>query len=108
MSELELTHSENGRLVELYPGDTIVVRLKENLTTGYRWTLHEVDEQVVELQASAFLPVVDTPVDGGGQRIIRFLAKAAGVSQLHLKLWREWEGNRSVTARYQLLVQVRI
>lgn len=48
MSEIVVTQKDLGSIIETYRGDVIVLRLGENLTTGYRWEV-KTEGSVVEL-----------------------------------------------------------
>ena len=105
---LELTQADNGKSVEARPGDLIIIRLPENPTTGFRWTVDKVDPLYVEAQGSSFSAARDAAVGGGGERTFSFKVKGeGGTGNIGLKLWREWEGDASVIERYRVAVKVR-
>jgi len=83
-----------------------MLRLPENPGTGFRW--------VAESDAAGGLEPVgddfaapDPMLPGAvGQRVLSFRTPAAGRIRLSVKLWREWEGERSVKARHEFLIVV--
>lgn len=103
---ITLEQTESGTSVEVRRGDEIVVRLEENPTTGFRWAVDEINEQVLELQDSSYQQQPGGGMGGGGQRRLTFRAKSSGSSPLRLKLWREWEGDATADARYSVTVTV--
>lgn len=106
MSTLFLSQTNANQTVELTVGDTLSITLPENPTTGYRWAIQSLDNRLLELQASTYSPAVTTGMGGGGQRCFTFQSKAAGISLLALKEWRDWEGDASVVQRFIVTVQI--
>jgi inhibitor of cysteine peptidase len=105
---LELTQADNSKSVEARPGDLIIIRLPENPTTGFRWTVDNVDPLCVEAQGSSFSPGRDGAVGGGGERTFSFQVKGeGGTGNIGLKLRREWETDASPVERYSVTVKVR-
>ncbi len=106
MSEIMATQSEDGRSLQVQSGDTVLIRLRESPTTGYRWTMAEGNETILAFRDSDFVRDAGAGVGGGGLRTFRFQALGSGIVEVQLKLWREWEGDRSTKERYRLTVQV--
>jgi inhibitor of cysteine peptidase len=102
---MEIGPLDKGRNVELRKGDTLVVRLPENPTTGYRWSVEE-DGTILQLQSTHFDLTEGAGVGAGGWRTLTFRAEAAGTSKVQLRMWEHWEGDASVTERYVVTVQV--
>ena len=106
MSTITLTRAASGTTVETRTGDTIVVRLDENPSTGYKWALEKPHANVVALQNAAYTRDHGSGVGGGGQRILTFKAQQAGMAALQLKLWRAWEGDTSIIERFTVRFHV--
>ena len=49
---LSLTENDDGRSVEVRAGDTVRISLPENATTGYRWAIDRIDQDVIEAVGS--------------------------------------------------------
>jgi inhibitor of cysteine peptidase len=102
---MTLEQSDDGRSIELPVGATLELRLPENPSTGYRWTVDQVDSTVLRVNEPRF--VADGGAVGrGGARVFSFSATKPGHSPLSLKLWREWEGDSSVTSRFGVTLTV--
>ena len=106
MSTVTLTQADNSKTVDVRRGDTIVVQLAENPTTGFRWAADNLDEQVVKPQNDSYSPASGGGVGGGGTRTFTLLAAGAGTAPLRFKLWREWEGDKSITQRFEVNLRV--
>ena len=89
MPEIRIDPRNLAGPVRLHIGDTIVVELPENPTTGFRWQ-GSPDSQLVP-SADQFVPSRDAAPGGGGIRTLRFGVVAAGDGRLKLQLRREWE-----------------
>ena len=83
---LTLTRTDNGKSITMQVNDLLLLSLDENPTTGFQWALDG---------------------GGGGQRVLTFKAQRAGIGQLKLKLWREWQGEPSIVERFTVTLQVR-
>lgn len=107
MSAITLTEADQGKTVTLRPGQSLVVQLAENPTTGFRWVLAQGNEEIVALRDSNYVMAAGAGIGGGGQRTFTFEASKPGSVQLQLKLWREWEGESSVLQRFSVTLEVR-
>ena len=106
MSNITLTEADKGKTIDVPQGTEVLIRLKENPTTGYRWAIDQNDDTVLPLQSSNFSSTPGAAVGAGGTRIFTFTAKQPGTAHLQLKLWREWLGDSSITERYDVTIQV--
>ena len=76
MATVTLTEADAGRTVPVAPGEPMVVRLAENPTTGYRWSIPmglEVAADTYERGSEAGSPRV---AGAGGQRVLTLIAPA--------------------------------
>lgn len=103
MSEVIVTEAENGREVSVSPGDTIVLRLGENPTTGYRWSLVS-DPELLSLEGDSFEPMVPPLFGSGGTREFRFQARGSGTGELSLRCFQPWEQPESGASEFSLRI----
>ena len=91
-------------------GDVLLVRLHENASTGYRWALDALDEAKLELVKSEYLR------EGAAKKVVvgsasgmtwTLKAKAKGTTQVKLKLWRSFEGDKSIQQRFTVTLKIR-
>lgn len=113
MSTVELGRADSGKSIKLSRGQTLLIHLPENPTTGYRWEVDspkgggkDANAQIITLEGTNSAPDPSAGVGGGGTRSFVFKAVDDGTTEVRLKLWRPWEGDRSVVERYGLTVQV--
>ncbi len=99
---MDLSNRDSNRTIPVKLGDSIVLRLDENPTTGYQW----------EIAASGALAVMGdkmepgSTVGGSGVRIFEFQASTAGSHHLQLRQWRRWEGDASIIGRFECTLVV--
>ena len=101
---LQITKNYAGAPLEVSVGESFELRLPENPTTGYRWTLRSNGQPVVELQADSFETSAGL-CGAGGTHIWRFRASQAGVGELATDLRRSWE--KRATETFNVSVQVK-
>lgn len=87
-------------------GETILVRLDETPTSGYRWAVDHVDEKVLAPEGSEFELPTDAAIGAGGRRTFVFKAISRGTGQIALTLRREWEGPGSAIDHFEVSVGV--
>ena len=105
MAEVEAT---DGGAVDMRVGDEIVLRVAENGTTGYRWSV-EVTGAQVEIVDDRSVPPGDLdtgrPAPGAaGKRLIRVRAVVAGTTVVTLRLARPWETAAAEERRVEFTV----
>jgi inhibitor of cysteine peptidase len=106
MDTITLRKHDSGRRLMAPPNTQVVVQLPENPTTGYRWSVDQLDEAILAPGDSTYRADSDGAIGGGGVHTFSFTARQPGATQLRLKLWREWEGDASVTDRFEAAIQV--
>src|SRR5260370_34132850 len=78
-----LAEADNGRTVDLRVGETFRVRLPENATTGYRWTIDRLDDEVVEAVGSE-PDYAAGSLGSGGAVTVTFRGKKSGTVEIRL------------------------
>ena len=97
MSSITLTEQDKGKTITVHQGDQVIISLKENPTTGYRWTIDKGDNALLTL---------NTTQTGAGRHLLVFDAKEPGTVHLQLKLCRSWEGDSSIRDRFDVVIQI--
>jgi inhibitor of cysteine peptidase len=102
VAEIKIDPKNLTARVELQVGDTLVVELLENPTTGFRWTA-SVGSQLAP-SADSFVPAPGSGAGGGGVRTLKFGVVAPGSGEVRVQLRREWESaapQQSLVVLYQ-------
>jgi inhibitor of cysteine peptidase len=100
-----------GTTVTLAPGDRLVIELPANPSTGFAWTVAFGPDPAVlvpvgepEVVVSPLPSGVQTIIGAGGTALLRFVAVAAGSTELTLVYERPWE--RAPADRFAIAVDV--
>jgi inhibitor of cysteine peptidase len=92
---LTLTTTDQGRSITLDTGQALAVRLPSNPTTGYRWEIDTLNQQLLEPVGEVEFVQDDRGgeefVGVGGVEVFHFLALEPGRSELKLIYHRTWE-----------------
>ncbi len=91
MATFNLDRTGAGRSLSVARGDTVVVRLDEIPTSGYRWEVAGIDPNVLQLSGDEYIPSARAGIGGGGQRELQFAVVGPGQSELRLIRRRSWE-----------------
>jgi predicted secreted protein len=101
MGEVRVSQRDSDVRVSL--GDELVVRLPENATTGYGWSVHRV-EGCLEVTGDEYEVAGQLLPGSGGTRVVRVRPTAAGDGLLEMELKRPWESD--VADRFSVRVSV--
>jgi inhibitor of cysteine peptidase len=102
-ADLELDVAADGRVVTLVVGQGLRLRLAENPTTGYQWSVSSSGDLLLE--SNVFTPT-GAAVGGGGLRELRWRARAAGSNPVTLVQRRAWEPIDKAIGRFAITVVV--
>ena len=78
MSDRVVTRNDQGRTITVQTGDAIVLRIEENLSTGYSWDIAAESGPVLALQHSEHVAATGGLMGCSGMRLLHFVAQAAG------------------------------
>ena len=106
MAEYIFSEKDNGASVEVQCGAKISIELKENPTTGYRWTISSIDEVFLKTEGDEFLAPDQTTPGAGGLRRFFFRAKGAGSTALTLINKRAWERDDQAVDAFKLIISI--
>lgn len=99
-----LNDQDLGRTVEVKAQSVVTVRLDENPSTGYRWSVETAEG--LEMAGDSFERAGDA-FGAGGVRVFQFRASEAGSHRLSLRKWRDWEGESSIIDRFYAIIVVK-
>lgn len=101
---LVFTEDNNGRQVELARGETFRVKLNENPTTGYQWTLNATAG--LEIMNDNYVPPSSDLLGAGGIHEWDIRTAASGTQQVTAVYSRSWENLTGTEQRFVLTVEV--
>ena len=103
---LNLTEQDNGGQISARAGEEVILRLPENVTTGFRWAVEDANPKL-ELASATHESSRSAALGASGQALFRFRVIGTGSEKLSLKYWRQWEGDASIVKRFVVTVQAR-
>jgi inhibitor of cysteine peptidase len=96
-NNLNVDSSYSGKQVELSVGQSLVVTLESNATTGYSWTLAQnSDESVLNETGHEYIAPQTTLIGAGGNEEWTFKALKKGNSTISMGYSRPWESTPPV------------
>jgi inhibitor of cysteine peptidase len=91
-SNVNVDSSYSGKQVELSVGQSLVVTLESNATTGYSWALvQNSDDSVLSKTGDEYIAPQTTLIGAGGQEEWTFKALKKGTSTISMGYSRPWE-----------------
>jgi inhibitor of cysteine peptidase len=107
MSDIQtITEADAGSVVEIRTGELLAVCLNENPSTGFRWTL-EGEPGLFAVEDNRYSAASEN-LGSGGQECWYLRAKKPGHETIAFRLWRHWEGDRSVVKRFEFRASVSV
>ncbi|MEU7138107.1 protease inhibitor I42 family protein [Nocardia sp. NPDC046473] len=100
---------DNGQERRVAVGQSLVVTLPANPSTGYMWQITELDANLLQAQGDpGFKPDPNVPVapGSGGGSVWTFVGKAAGITKLSMDYLRPWEQGVEPAQTYSLTIKV--
>jgi len=106
VADYVFSEKDNGASAQVQRGAKITIQLKENPTTGYRWTISSIDEVLLEPEGDEFLPPDQATPGAGGQHRFFFRAKGASSTALILISKRAWQRDDQAIGTFKLRVRI--
>jgi inhibitor of cysteine peptidase len=99
--------SYSGKEVEISIGESLVVTLPSNASTGYSWKLAEnSDEGVLQEVGHEYIATQTNLVGAAGKELWTFKALQDGTSTIHMEYIRPWEAGTPPAETFSLTVVV--
>ena len=99
------TEINNGSTMELATGDTFRIRLNENPTTGYQWTLKATGG--LEIVSDNYSPPASDLLGASGIHEWDLMAKSSGTQQVTAVYSRAWENLTGTEQKFVLILDVK-
>ncbi|HSB66349.1 MAG TPA: protease inhibitor I42 family protein [Anaerolineales bacterium] len=107
--EIRLSEKDGdcGSTVELNTGDTLLLILEGNPTTGYTWEIESNDPAVIKPDGKPEFNSESEAIGAGGTYTFRFNAVAKGQVTLKLVYHRSFEANMPALKSCELTIKVK-
>lgn len=96
-----------GSIVRLSSGETLVVELDGNPSTGYDWHVRGIDDTILRQDGEAEFEAEQDIPGSAGIVTLRFNAVGKGTTTLDLAYYREFEQGVPPADTFQIVVEVR-
>ena len=96
---------ENAAKVDIATGDQLVIRIPENASAGYQWSVEELTGSL-ELVSSDLTRSGEQAPGAAAERVVKVRATGDGEGRVVLALRRPWE--QAVPAEEQFRVDVTV
>jgi inhibitor of cysteine peptidase len=97
-----------GKTITLHSGDSLVIDLDGNPSTGYTWVLANQDLKTVTQKGDAVVKESDSKLIGSPQQTeFTFTASSTGTETLTLNYLRTWEKGTAPTQTFEVTIVVK-
>jgi inhibitor of cysteine peptidase len=105
VKEVHLTINDNGSTIEIAVDTVVTISLEGNPSTGFAWAIDHNDQTILKNIQSKFDATSAASIGSNGKFTFRFQCQKKGNGKISLKYWRHWEGDASVTKRFEVRVK---
>ncbi len=102
-----ITASDAGKTIDLNKGDTLVVSLEGNATTGYSWVVADPAPSILQQAGDFEVTPVSDAMGAPGTIVLKFSAVQSGQATLTLEYRRPWEKGVAPDKTYEVTVVVK-
>jgi inhibitor of cysteine peptidase len=107
-NNLNVDASYSGKQVELSVGQSLVVTLDSNASTGYSWSLsRNSDDSVLNNTGNEYVAPQTALVGASGKEELTFKALKKGTSSISMVYSRSWETDTPPAKTFDLTVAVK-
>jgi inhibitor of cysteine peptidase len=89
----KLIEKDSGKLIEMRIGNSILVELPGNPTTGYTWEVSSIDPLILHKSGDSKFSTNSNVIGSPGKMTLRFKVVGEGKTALVLAYRRSWEKN---------------
>ena len=106
-NSIKIGEQDAGKTITLKTGDTLIVELDGNITTGFNWIPALQDPALLDqVGENEVTPASDLP-GAPGKILLQFKAVAQGQTLLRLDYKRSWETNVTPEKTFEVTVVVK-
>ncbi len=102
-----LTEADAGKTIQLKNGDTLVVTLDGNITTGYNWEMLPQDPAILKQLGEPEVVPDSAALGAGGKITLKLQAVKTGQASLTLIYHRPWEKDVPPEKTFEVTILVK-
>jgi inhibitor of cysteine peptidase len=103
---ITIGEQEAGKEIHLHRGDTLVIMLDGNVTTGFNWLPAQQYSAVLSQVGEPEVTPESAQLGAPGKIVLRFSAVGLGTTLLHLDYRRSWETGVAPEKTFEVTVVV--
>lgn len=104
---VKINADDNGSTIEMKKGETLILSINGNPTTGYTWEVESVDQNILQSTGEADYKSDSAAVGAGGTYKFKFTTVNPGSTTLKLKYWRTFEPDTPPVETFEVKVNVK-
>ena len=104
---IQIGEQDAGKTITLKTGDTLVVSLDGNMTTGFNWVPAPQNPVLLKQVGEPEVTPDSSELGAPGKIVLKFEAAAKGQTILHLDYKRPWEENTAPEKVFDVTVVVK-
>lgn len=104
---VNISEQDAGKTIEVKAGDTIVISLEGNITTGFNWIPAPQDPVLLEQIGDIEVTPVSDAIGAPGTIVLKFKANEKGQTVLRLDYKRSWEEDVAPEKTFDVTVVVK-
>ncbi len=102
-----VTNDDNKGKVAINAGDTLIVQLKSNPTTGYSWVVADHSSPLFKLTGDSRKPGDKKLIGAPGTQSLQFQAARSGSANLALNYLRPFEKAKAPAQKFEMTVEIK-
>ncbi len=106
MNFIDVYENDAGKVIILPRYAILRIVLEENPSTGYRWQVENISSRCLEIVSNEFVAKNGPAIGATGIVVFSFKPVKPGRCELYLKLWRSWEGDKSIVKQFRITVAI--
>jgi inhibitor of cysteine peptidase len=106
-SKTSIGAADAGKTISLHLGDTLVVTLDGNITTGYNWLMQPMDPEILKQVGEPAYTPESNKVGAPGKIALTFQAVKTGQANLVLNYMRSFEKDTPPLNTFEVIVVVK-
>jgi inhibitor of cysteine peptidase len=106
MITVNIYEDDSGDIIAVPMAGILRVVLAENPSTGFRWQVEDSSSNCLEAVSSQYFSSKNPVIGSPGTAVFTFKPVKPGRCRLSLKLWRSWEGDKSIVKRFQIIAAI--
>lgn len=106
-SKISIGTNDSGKTVTLHQGDTLIVTLDGNPTTGYSWLMQTMEPAILEQVGEPAFTPDSNQIGAPGKISLTFQAVETGEAKLVLNYMRSFEADIAPSHTFEVTVVVK-